>query len=102
MTTVQILGLIMAIVGMICGTILIIIAICNKQNNDFRAEQADKERRQAKWNETFNNEAMLLYETYREKCETLQVQNGILKQQLQNARELLGKVKVADLDGTKD
>ena len=97
MTTVQILGLIMAIVGMTCGTVLIVTAICNKQNNRFRAEQLDKQRRQSAWNETFNNEAMLLYETYREKCESLEVQNGILKQQLKNARELLGKVKVSDV-----
>lgn len=97
MTAVQILGLIMASVCAICGTAIVITVICNKQNNDFRAEQADKKRRQSAWNETFNNEAMLLYETYREKCETLEVQNGILKQQLKNARELLGKVKVADV-----
>lgn len=97
MTTVQILGLIMASVGMICGTAIIITAICNKQNNKFRAEQLEKKRRQSAWNETFNNESMLLYETYREKCETLEVQNGILKQQLRNARDLLGKVKVSDI-----
>ena len=87
----------MAILCVVCGTILATVSICNKQNNRFRAEQRDKERRQSAWNDTFNNEAMLLYETYREKCESLEVQNGILKQQLKNARELLGKVKVSDV-----
>ena len=94
---VKVFGLIMATVCAICGTAIIITSIRTKRNNQFRAEQAERDRRQAAWNNTFNCEAIALYEDEKAKREAAETKVCILEQQLRNARELLGKVKVADV-----
>ena len=94
---VQVFGLIMATVCAICGTAIIITSIRTKRNNQFRAEQAERDRKQTAWNKTFECEAIALYEDEKNKREAAETKVLILEQQLRNARELLGKVKVADV-----
>ena len=94
---VQVFGLIMASVCAVCGTAIIITSIRTKRNNQFRAEQAERDRRQAAWNKTFECEAIALYEDEKAKRESAETRIMILERQLKDARELLGKVKVADV-----
>lgn len=94
MTTVQIFGFIMATICVIAGTIMVTISICNNQNNRYEAEQAEKKRRQDAWNKTFENEALLLYETERSKREELETKLFIAQRQLKRAREQMAKVKL--------
>lgn len=95
--TTQIFGLIMASLCVVCATTIITTSILNKQNNAFKAEQAEKDRKQSARNNTFNCEAIALYEDEKAKREVAETKVRILEQQLRNARELLGKVKVADV-----
>lgn len=55
MTDIQIIGLIMATICIICGTAIACTSIITKRNNQLRAEQLDKERRQSAWNKTFES-----------------------------------------------
>lgn len=95
--TTQIFGLIMASLCIVCATAIITSTILNKQNNAYKAEQAEKDRKQSARNNTFNCEAIALYEDEKAKREAAETKVCILEQQLRNARELLGKVKVADV-----
>lgn len=97
MNDIQIIGLIMATVCAICGTAIVCTSIVTKRNNQLRAEQAERDRRQTAWNKTFESEALALYEDEKAKREAAETRCGILEHQLRNARELLGKVKVADV-----
>lgn len=94
MDTVQIFGFIMATICGICGTILAIVAILNKQNCRYEAEQAERKRRQDAWNKTFENQALLLYEQERSKREELETKLLITQHQLKRAREQMAKVKL--------
>lgn len=101
MSTVQILGLIMAIVGMICGTAIIIVAILNKQNNRHKADQAEKDRAQSAWNNTFNCESLALYEQERQMRIEAETREGIVRCQLKRERKENERLKslVAVLEG---
>lgn len=94
---IQIFGLIMATVCMVCGTVIVTTSIINKQNIAHKADQANRDRIQSARNNTFNCEAIALYEDEKNKREAAETKVLILEQQLRNARELLGKVKVADV-----
>lgn len=96
MNDIQIIGLVMATVCIICGTIIACISIITKRNNQLRAEQAERNRRQDAWNRTFESEAMALYEAERQKANALATKCGIYEHQLRRAREQMAKMKVAD------
>lgn len=84
---IQIFGLIMASVCMICGTVLATTAIVNKQNNAHRAEQREKDRAQSARNNTFNCESLALYNEEKERREAAETRELIVRHQLDKERK---------------
>lgn len=101
MTDIQVFGLIVASVGMVCGTAIIITSIFTKRNNQLRAEQLDKERRQSAWNKTFESESLALYEQERQARIAAETREGIYRNQLARERKETERLKklVAVLEG---
>ena len=101
MTDIQIVGLIVAMVSMVCGTAIIIVSIFTKRNNQLRAEQLDKERRQSAWNKTFESESLALYENERQMRIAAETREGIYRNQLARERKEVERLKtlVSVLEG---
>ena len=101
MTDIQIIGLVMASICTICGTAIIIVSIFTKRNNQLRAEQRDKERRQSAWNKTFESESLALYEQERQARIAAETREGIARALLIKERKETERLKklVAVLEG---
>ena len=101
MNDIQIVGLVMATICIICGTAIIITSIRTKRNNQFRADQAERDRRQAAWNKTFECEAIALYEDEKNKREAAETREMIVRHQLARERKETERLKslVALLEG---
>lgn len=98
---IQVFGLIMASVCMICGTALAATAIVNKQNNAHRAEQCEKDRVQSARNNTFNCESLALYNDEKERREAAETRELIVRHQLNKERKEVERLKklVSVLEG---
>ena len=101
MTDIQIIGLIIATICIICGTAIACTSIITKRNNQLRAEQLDKERRQSAWNKTFESESLALYEQERQARIAAETREGIARALLVKERKETERLKklVAVLEG---
>ena len=101
MNDIQIIGLVMATVCIICGTAIVITAIVTKRKNQFQADQAERDRKQTAWNNTFESESLALYEQERQARIASETREGIAKALLVKERKETDRLKklVAVLEG---
>ena len=101
MTDIQIVGLIVAMVSIVCGTAIVITAIVTKRKNQLQADQAERDRKQTAWNKTFESESLALYENERQMRISAETKVGILEHQLERERKEKARLKtlVAVLEG---
>ena len=101
MTDIQIIGLIMATICIICGTAIVITSIVTKRKNQLQADQAERERKQTAWNNTFESESLALYEQEQQARIAAETREGIVRNQLERERKETARLKklVAVLEG---
>lgn len=90
---VQIGGIIILTVSIICGTWYMVTV---RQMADKKAAEA-KKRREARNERIFNNEALSLYEDERQRRIALETRIGIVEHQLARAKEQMSKIKVKEV-----
>ena len=97
----KIAGIILVTISLICGTVLAREWIIIRSLEKRREEQKREERRQNR-DKRFHDGNEALYLETKAELEDAKTRIGILEEQLRKDRELMRKVKVADLRKEKD
>ncbi len=99
-----IFGLIIATVGFVCGTMLLLKVLQNTHEERIEAkriEAIEKEERKRSRSARTESEWIKAYYEKDDECEALKTRNGILEDQLRRAREQMAKCRIAEVGGSQ-